>query len=79
MILSAQAVREAAHACQFPLVGMTPAVPLDPQPLREWIARGYAAASTLGGSAAAADGVRRRCSVRAAVAHVEGGPTAEGS
>jgi epoxyqueuosine reductase len=43
MILSAQAVREAAHACQFPLVGMTPAVPLDPQPLREWIARGYAA------------------------------------
>jgi epoxyqueuosine reductase len=43
MILSAQAVREAAQACQFPLVGMTPAVPLDPQPLRDWIARGYAA------------------------------------
>jgi len=43
MVLSAQAVREAAHACQFPLVGMTPAVPLDPRPLREWIERGYAA------------------------------------
>jgi epoxyqueuosine reductase len=43
MILSAQAVREAARACQFSLVGMTPAEPLDPRPLREWIERGYAA------------------------------------
>ena len=42
-ILSAQAVREAAQACQFPLVGMTPAVSLDPRPLRAWIERGYAA------------------------------------
>ncbi|HEY4393353.1 MAG TPA: tRNA epoxyqueuosine(34) reductase QueG [Polyangia bacterium] len=41
--LSAEAVKAAARACQFALVGLAPAAPLDPAPLRSWLAAGYAA------------------------------------
>ena len=41
--LSAAEVRAAAHGCGFALVGIAPAVALDPRPLRDWLARGYAA------------------------------------
>ena len=43
MALAGQEVRSAARACGFPLVGLAPAEPLDPRPLEEWLARGYAA------------------------------------
>ncbi len=42
-MLSATAVKSAARACGFPLVGLAPAAPLDPAPLRDWLAAGYAA------------------------------------
>ncbi len=41
--LSAEAVKAAARACQFKLVGLAPATPLDPAPLASWLAAGYAA------------------------------------
>ncbi len=41
--LCAAEVRSAAHACQFPIVGLARAEPLDPGPLRHWLDRGYAA------------------------------------
>jgi len=43
MILAAQEVRLAAHACGFALVGLARAQPLDPEPLVRWLERGYAA------------------------------------
>jgi len=43
MALAAQEVRAAAHACGFSLVGLARAEALDPRPLEEWLARGYAA------------------------------------
>lgn len=42
-VLSGEAVRAAARACQFTLVGLAPAAPLDPGPLQRWLAGGYAA------------------------------------
>lgn len=42
-VLSSDAVRAAARACQFPLVGLAPAAPLDPAPLRRWLEAGHAA------------------------------------
>jgi len=42
-MLSADAVKAAARDCRFTLVGLTPAVPLDPGPLERWLAAGYAA------------------------------------
>src|SRR5262245_51620190 len=42
-VLSAQAVRAAAHAARFTLVGLAPAGPLAPEPLTEWLAAGHAA------------------------------------
>jgi epoxyqueuosine reductase len=42
-LLSAADVRAAARACQFTLVGLAPAEPLDPAPLVAWLAAGYAA------------------------------------
>ncbi|HEX3693740.1 MAG TPA: tRNA epoxyqueuosine(34) reductase QueG [Polyangia bacterium] len=42
-ILAAEAVRAAARASQFTLVGLAPAAPLDPAPLQRWLAAGYAA------------------------------------
>jgi epoxyqueuosine reductase len=42
-VLSAAAVREAARAARFSLVGLAPAEPLDPGPLQRWLAAGYAA------------------------------------
>jgi len=41
--LSGAEVRAAARACRFVLVGLAPAEPVDPAPLRSWLARGYAA------------------------------------
>jgi epoxyqueuosine reductase len=41
--LSSDAVKAAARACQFALVGLAPAEPLDPAPLTSWLAAGYAA------------------------------------
>jgi epoxyqueuosine reductase len=42
-VLPAAAVREAALAAGFTLVGLAPAEPLDPEPLRRWLAAGHAA------------------------------------
>jgi len=42
-VLSADAVRAAARAARFTLVGLAPAAPLDPGPLERWLAAGYAA------------------------------------
>jgi epoxyqueuosine reductase len=42
-VLSAVDVKAAARACQFTLVGLTPAEPLDAAPLKEWLDAGYAA------------------------------------
>lgn len=42
-VISGDDVRAAARACGFPLVGIAPADPLDPAPLRRWLAAGYAA------------------------------------
>jgi epoxyqueuosine reductase len=42
-LLSSAAVRAAAQASQFTLVGLARAVPLDPGPLQRWLAAGYAA------------------------------------
>ena len=42
-VLPAQDVRAAAHACGFALVGLAHAEALDPQPLLDWLAQGYAA------------------------------------
>jgi epoxyqueuosine reductase len=44
--LSADAVREAARAARFTLVGLARAEPLDPRPLQSWLASGYAADMT---------------------------------
>jgi epoxyqueuosine reductase len=41
--LRAEAVKAAALASQFTLVGLAPAEPLDPAPLASWLAAGYAA------------------------------------
>ena len=41
--LSASAVKAAARACQFTLVGLAPAEPLDAAPLQSWLDAGYAA------------------------------------
>jgi epoxyqueuosine reductase len=43
MVLSASLVRTAARECGFALVGLAPAEPLDPEPLRRWLDLGYAA------------------------------------
>jgi epoxyqueuosine reductase len=45
-VLSADAVRAAAHAARFTLVGLARAERLDPQPLQGWLASGYAADMT---------------------------------
>ncbi len=42
-VLSADAVKAAARDCRFTLVGLAPAAPLDPAPLRAWLDAGYAA------------------------------------
>jgi epoxyqueuosine reductase len=42
-VLSADAVKSAARACQFALCGLAPAEALDPAPLASWLAAGYAA------------------------------------
>jgi len=42
-MLSGEAVREAARASRFSLVGLARAEPLDPGPLQKWLAAGYAA------------------------------------
>lgn len=42
-ILSSEAVKDAARACHFALVGLARAEPLDPAPLDRWLAAGYAA------------------------------------
>jgi epoxyqueuosine reductase len=42
-VLSAEAVKQAAHDVGFALVGLARAEPLDPAPLRHWLAAGYAA------------------------------------
>jgi epoxyqueuosine reductase len=42
-VLPAPEVRAAARACGFALVGLARAEPLDPRPLVDWLARGYAA------------------------------------
>jgi epoxyqueuosine reductase len=44
--LDADAVKAAARACQFPLVGLAPAAALDPAPLTDWLAAGNAADMT---------------------------------
>src|SRR5213075_1555139 len=41
--LEAAAVKAAALACQFPLVGVAEARALDPGPLTRWLAAGHAA------------------------------------
>jgi epoxyqueuosine reductase len=41
--LSAEAVKAAARACRFALVGLAPAEALDDGPLRRWLAAGHAA------------------------------------
>jgi epoxyqueuosine reductase len=45
-VLSADAVRAAAHAARFSLVGLARAERLDPEPLQSWLASGYAADMT---------------------------------
>src|SRR5947199_10432501 len=45
-VLSADAVRAAARAARFTLVGLARAERLDPQPLESWLASGYAADMT---------------------------------
>lgn len=40
---SADAIKQAAHEVGFALSGLARAVPLDPAPLRRWLAAGYAA------------------------------------
>src|SRR5262249_11510293 len=45
-LLSAEAVRAAARAARFSLVGLAPAEPLDGTPLRRWLEAGYAADMT---------------------------------
>jgi len=45
-VLSADAVREAARAARFTLVGLARAEALDPAPLESWLAAGYAADMT---------------------------------
>ena len=45
-VLAADAVKAAARACQFTLVGLAPAERLDPAPLQAWLAAGYAADMT---------------------------------
>jgi len=45
-VLSAEAVRAAARAARFTLVGLARAERLDPQPLESWLAAGYAADMT---------------------------------
>ena len=42
-MLSGEAVRAAARASRFSLVGLARAEPLDPRPLEKWLAAGYAA------------------------------------
>lgn len=42
-VLSAKGVRRLALQCGFTLVGLARAAPLDPGPLRRWLASGYAA------------------------------------
>jgi len=42
-VLPAEDVRAAAHECGFALVGLARAEPLDPKPLEDWLAQGYAA------------------------------------
>src|SRR5262245_2234904 len=42
-VLSADAVRQAARACGFPLVGLAEAEALEPGPLERWLEAGYAA------------------------------------
>ncbi len=42
-VLSAAAVKAATRAVGFTLAGLAPAVPLDPKPLTDWLAAGYAA------------------------------------
>jgi epoxyqueuosine reductase len=41
--LDAQAVRAAARACRFPLVGLARPDPIDPRPIESWLASGFAA------------------------------------
>jgi epoxyqueuosine reductase len=41
--ISSGAVKAAARACEFALVGLAQAAPLDPAPLKSWLAAGYAA------------------------------------
>ena len=41
-MLSGEAVRAAALASRFSLVGLARAEPLDPRPLEKWLAAGYA-------------------------------------
>jgi epoxyqueuosine reductase len=43
MVLAAQEVRSAAHACGFALVGFAKAQTLDPGPLTSWLENGYGA------------------------------------
>ncbi|HVT09819.1 MAG TPA: tRNA epoxyqueuosine(34) reductase QueG [Polyangia bacterium] len=43
VVLSADAVKAAARASRFTLVGLAPAAALDPAPLRAWLDAGYAA------------------------------------
>jgi epoxyqueuosine reductase len=43
LVLSAAAVKDAARAVGFTLAGLAPAAPLDPKPLADWLAAGYAA------------------------------------
>jgi epoxyqueuosine reductase len=45
-VLSADAVKAAARAARFSLVGLARAEALDPQPLQNWLASGYAADMT---------------------------------
>ena len=40
-VLSADAVVAAARACQFAMVGVAPAAPLNPAPFLRWLAAGY--------------------------------------
>lgn len=42
-VLSGEEVRAAARECGFALAGLAKAEPLDPAPLLDWLARGYAA------------------------------------
>jgi epoxyqueuosine reductase len=44
--LDAEAVKAAARACDFPVVGLAPAAALDPAPLARWLREGHAADMT---------------------------------